>query len=283
MDSESRMNRMPMLSAALALLAILLSIPVISAHVLPEGVNCLNVVCPVANRPECTCDYMTCHYWCEVTAKDIVIDPSTGKLNASTLISGRENLDYLMNLKAGTAQVADTGGGIEKREQSLSNYYDQVLSTEPKNFWGNYDYAALKMMQGDYSAADQMYYTAISTLDPATKIEMLDTMRIANREKLKMSEQTLTDKTSSFLSKMGSDLKDAVSDRYDAMKEKVVGNKIAVPQPEDYNNEKLTILGKWLGQKTGVCSGPAECNKCVSDPSSYGKCVVNGLTGVSNQ
>jgi len=179
--------------------------------------------------------------------------------------------------------TAETSAGIQKQKQALADYYDAVLNAEPKSFWGNYDYATLKMMQNDYATADRLYYNAISTLDPATKIEMLDTMRLANREKLKLSEESLKNNPSAFLSKMGNDIKDAVKDRYESIKEKVKGNDIAVSQQEDYNNEKLTLMSKYLGQKMGICSDPTTCNQCVSNAKSYGSCVVNGMMGVSGQ
>jgi len=259
----------PMASAAIAVLTIFLFIQGISAHVLPEGVNCLNVVCPVADRPECVCDYMSCHYWCNEPLP--IVPQIKGEAFTNATIAAGRDLAYTRQLRNGILGPLNSSqaNDLIAEETSLDKYYQDLLKTDPKGFWPNWDYAQLRMRFGDYESADRLYYTAISSLDPAAKAEISSNLRASTMGKLKLTNDV--PETSSFISKLKDNIREAIK-----------GRDIPLPKQDDYENEKLTRIGK-IAKKVGVCDEPSECNNCVSGLKKVSGCIIDSIIGAKNQ
>ncbi|MEM3087348.1 MAG: hypothetical protein QXO51_03675 [Halobacteria archaeon] len=214
----------------------------------------------------CTCtpaNLATCHYtsYCPGKGGDLPPVPRTaGPELQQAVVGAGIGLEYAKKLRQGGATTSDE---LLKVESQLESHYEEILKVDPKNFWGNWDYATLRANQKDYSSADRLYHTAVSTLDPATRKEIIANLQIPAVEKWKLSERPAPE-TSSFLSSIKENLRERLLNR-------------GVPGA-DQDGEKLTLIGK-IAKKTGLYDQYEAYNQCVSGQRGVGGCLVDTVVG----
>jgi hypothetical protein len=151
----------------------------------------------------------------------------------------------------------------------LSDQYESVLAKDPKNFWANWDYAALKATRGDYGSADKLYYEAVSTLDENARASVIADLQTSTQGRLSIVAKP-TIETSPFIANIHEDVRSSWRQRLDVAVQKVMGD-------DELDAEKLTITAV-LAKMGGVYGRYKEYNECVSGSGGTTTgCVVDTL------
>jgi len=158
---------------------------------------------------------------------------------------------------------------LTTKTDALSEQYEEVLAENPKNFWANWDYAALKATRGDYGSADKLYYEAVSTLDENARATVISDLQTSTQGSLSIVAKP-TIETSPFIANIHNDVKSSWRQRLDAAIQTVMGD-------DELNAEKLTITAV-LAKTGGVYGRYKEYNECVSGSGGTTTgCVVDTL------
>jgi hypothetical protein len=138
---------------------------------------------------------------------EVVANPVSGE----TLLTATE---LARRVRDGTSATVDSNQAkADSLEQQVISRYQELLKSDPTNFWANYDMATITRNRGDSSAAYMYYLKAAEGIsNPETAKAFKEQAAVKTKQAFKLTEVP-TPAKSSFVSQLGSDASAWINDK----------------------------------------------------------------------